>query len=247
MAKKITRQLGELNELNVACLIHDSKYDFQYVYHLYNAVDRHTNPKINFHVFTEPDRIVPKPFIHHKLEEWPGIRGPRASWWYKIQMFNPSFINEQMLYLDLDTVIVNNIDWLWQQKTKYFWTIRDFKYLFKSRRETINSSVMWFNPTNYSHVYHDFNPTQVQGVPRWHGDQDYITEKIPKDNIKFLDQTRILSWKWQVQDGGIDWRTRRPFLPGTGTVQEPHHSIYIFHGKPNPHQVEDPVIREHWR
>jgi len=248
MAKKIKRQLGDANQVHCACLIHDTKYDFDYVHRLYNSLCRNLTPEVVFHVYTESNRPVPKPWIHHALKEWPGIRGPKASWWYKIQLFNPDFVNHRMMYFDLDTVIVGNIDWLWQQKVGYLWTIRDFKYLWKSRKETINSSVMVFNPADFAYIYRDFDEHRVLHTHRWHGDQDYITEKINKASLRYLDMTRILSWKWQIKDGGIEWKTRKPIAPGTGTIQEPHHSIYVFHGSPNPHDAkDDPVIRDNWR
>ena len=49
----------------------------------------------------------------------------------KIQLFNTAHwerSNTKMLYFDLDTVIVGNIDWLWQGDSNKFWAPRDFKY-----------------------------------------------------------------------------------------------------------------------
>ena len=152
MAKKIKRLLGE-NVIDCACLIHDTLYDFAYVDKLYKALCRNLTPEVKLHVYTESNRNVPAPYIKHSLEEWPGIRGPKSSWWYKVQLFNPEQHRGNLLYFDLDTIIVNNIDWIWQLPQNYFWAVRDFKYLFKSRRATINSSVMWFNLQKYNYVY----------------------------------------------------------------------------------------------
>lgn len=249
MAKKIKRQLGEDLTIHCACLIHDTLYDFEYVHRLYRSLCRNLTPEVVLHVYTESNRDVPAPYIKHSLMEWPGVRGAKQSWWYKVQLFNDELFSGKLLYFDLDTVIVSNIDWLWQQKhADDFWTIRDFKWLFRQSRVSMNSSVMRFDTHRYSYIYKEFDFTQVAGigVRRWHGDQDYIWSKLPKEEVHFYDTTRVLSWRWQVKDGGYNFQKRKHFEPGKGTVIEPEHSVYVFHGNPKPHEVEDVAIREHW-
>lgn len=248
MAKKIRRQLVE-GVIDCACLIHDTLYSWDYVDRLYRGLCRNLSPEVRLHVYTESNRDVPSPYIKHSLQEWPGIRGPKSSWWYKVQLFNPEHHLGNLLYFDLDTVIVSNIDWIWQQKTHYFWAARDFKYLFRPRRATINSSVMWFDTTKWSHVYTEFDPGLVRsrGRVNWHGDQDYIHEKIPPDRLQYLDTSRIRSWKWEMQDGGYDFNTRKHRTPGTGTVLDDVTSVLIFHGNPKPHEINDKNILHHWR
>ena len=246
MAKKIKRLLGE-NVIDCACLIHDTLYDFAYVDKLYKALCRNLTPEVKLHVYTESNRNVPAPYIKHSLEEWPGIRGPKSSWWYKVQLFNPEQHCGNLLYFDLDTIIVNNIDWIWQQKTQHFWAARDFKYLFRPRRATINSSVMWFDTQRWSNVYTDFNYKEViKRTSGWHGDQDYIHQAIPIERIHYLDTSRIRSWKWELQDGGYDFKTRRHKNPGSATVLDDVTSVLVFHGNPKPHQLGDKNVLQHW-
>ena len=248
MAKKIKRQLGENGSLNCACLIHDTLYDFSYVDKLYRAICRNTSIDITMHVFTESNRPVPEPYVKHNLQEWSGIRGPKKSWWYKIQLFDPTQCDFPILYFDLDTVIVGNIDWIWRKNIDFFHAAQDFKYLFRSRRTTINSSVMWFDPRKWSHVYNDFDPRWVSdGVCRYHGDQDYIHQAINPERLCYLNPEKIKSYKWEVMEGGFDFAKRKQKLPGSGTIIEPDHSVYIFHGNPKPHQVSDREIHQHWR
>lgn len=248
MAKKIKRLLGNLdNTLNCACLIHDTLYDFGYVDKLYRALCRNLSPNVRLHVYTESNRDVPSPYVKHDLQEWPGIRGPKQSWWYKIQLFNPDYYAGPLLYFDLDTVIVNNIDWIWQQKTNYFWAARDFKYLFRPRRATINSSVMWFDTTRFSNIYTDFNPKDVvKRIKPWHGDQDYIHEHIPVASLKYLDTTRIRSYKWEIKEGGYNFNTRKHHAPGADTNLNEDTSVLIFHGNPKPHECRDKNVLQHW-
>ena len=71
-------------------------------------------------------------YIRHNLEEWDGVKGPKRSWWYKVQLFNAQHWNEdntQMLYFDLDSVIVGNLDWLWNVNRDRFWAAKRLSVL----------------------------------------------------------------------------------------------------------------------
>ena len=247
MAKKIKRLLGADQVIDCACLIHDTMYDWTYVDRLYNSLCRNLTPEVRLHVFTESNRHVPKPYVRHDIEEWDRIRGPKSSWWYKIQLFNEQHDIGQMLYFDLDTVIVGNIDWLWQVDRHRLWAARDFKYLMKSSRWTANSSVMWFDPHRFRRIYREFDHIEILSPRcRWHGDQDYITEKAAND-IAYYSTDRILSYRWQVAEGGYDFRYRKPLDPGGPSKISENTSVLIFHGLPKPHEVKDPLVLEHWR
>lgn len=233
--------------VDCACLIHDIKYDWKYVDRLYNSLCRNLTPQVRMHVYSEKHRIIPSPMIHHELTEWPGIRGPKRSWWYKIQLFNPAYHQGPMMYFDLDTVIVGNIDWIWRLPTDRFWAVKDFKYLFRPNKQVINSSIMWFDPVQWSSVYQGFDPEEVtQRRGSWHGDQDFIQEKISKSKIGYFDVNRVKSWRWELQEGGYDFKTRKHKKPGTSASIVDPTSILVFHGDPKPHQVTDPAIVQHW-
>ena len=107
MAKKIKRLTRVTDTIDCACLIHDTLYDWSYVDKLYRSLERNLTPTVRMHVFTESNRFVPANYVRHDLEEWEGVRGPKRSWWYKIQLFNSKHWNpdwSQMLYFDLDSV-----------------------------------------------------------------------------------------------------------------------------------------------
>jgi hypothetical protein len=63
---------------------------------------------------------------------------------------------------------------------------------------------------------------------------------------RFIDPEVIKSWRWQCKDGGMDMRTRQYRSPNAGTVVDPKTAVMIFHGKPKPHEVADPVISQYW-
>ena len=241
MAKKIRR-----STIDCACVIHGDYYSWDYVDRLYRGLCRNLTPKVILHVYTEAGRPVPEPYVKHSLTEWPGVSGPKKSWWYKIQLFDSDSLSADLLYFDLDTVIVSNIDWIWLLKPKYFWAVRDFKYLFRSKRATANSSIMWFNTKRFNWIYQQFDPGIIDSQQwRNRGDQDYIYHHL-SDSVRFLDFDRIQSWRWQALDGGFDFVARKHRQPGAGTSIDSKTSVLVFHGTPKPHEVEDPVIKQYW-
>ena len=247
MGKKARRKIVSMDSINCACLIHDTAYDWQYVTRLYNSLCRNLTPEVKLHVYTESSRPVPAPFIPHALQEWPGIRGPKSSWWYKVQLFDSTQFDGNLLYFDLDTVITGNIDWIWQQPPGFFYAPKDFKYLFRPKSTTINSSVMWFNTKQFDYVYRSFDSNAVVTKRlNFRGDQDYIHHAIPENQLRYLDNQKIRSYKWEIKEGGWNFKTRKPLNPGAHSIIDDV-SVLIFHGNPKPHELGDPIVRQNWR
>ena len=243
MAKKNRTRTG----VDCACVIHDRKYDWTYVERLYNMVTRHLSVPVKFHVYTEHHRSVPPHMIKHCLEDWPGVSGPRKSWWYKLHLFNPEHFQGPLLYFDLDCVIVRNIDWILNLSTEKFWSIRDFKYLQSDMYNMINSSVMWWHTTQFEYVWKEFNNHKIdQVIKKYQGDQDFLHSVIPIAERRYFEDPYFQSYRWQVADGGWDFKQRRVKDPGTGCTISPSCSVVVFHGSPKPHEVRDPKIKELW-
>jgi hypothetical protein len=246
MAKKNSARIDGI--IDCACVIHSSGYDWTYVNRLYNMLNRHLSGGIRFHVYTEAERPVPDHMIKHTLTDWPGIAGPRRSWWYKLQLFNPEHYSGNLLYLDLDMVLVRSIDWIRNLDPSQFWAIRDFKYLQRPHVTTINSSMMWFNVAAYSHVWQQFVTGDVEKISRrYPGDQDYLAQVIDRRQQRFFEDQYFQSYRWQCLDGGFDFQRRRYHALGTGVAIASGTAAIVFHGKPNPHESQDPLILEHWK
>lgn len=237
----------QIKTIDCACVIHGDAYSWDYVEKLYNMLSRHLTPKVRLHVYTEVEREVPDLYIKHILEPW-AITRPGRAWWYKMQLFNTEHHAGPLLYFDLDTVIVGNIDWICQQPTTYFWAPQDFKYLWRPMHFGLNSSVMWWDTRRYQYVWELFNQQELaQNMQKYHGDQDFISTTIPENQRRFLDQDLILSWRWQCLDGGYNFDKKRHLTPGTGTYFPDSARVLIFHGKPKPDQITDSKILEHWQ
>jgi len=233
--------------IDCACVIHGSGYDWQYVEKLYNMLCRNLSAEVRMHVYTEQDRSVPPHMVKHILEDWV-ISGPKRSWWYKMQLFNPAHFSGDMLYLDLDVAIANSLDWLPAHSTDYLWTIRDFRYLQRRDTVTMNSSVMWFNVDRFAWIWHQFSQADFKTtIKSYPGDQDYLGAVLDVNQRRFFDDFRFESFRWQCLDGGYDFAKRRHIKPGTGVRIRPDTSVVVFHGTPKPAQVHDPLIQQLWQ
>ena len=233
--------------VDCACVIHGNVYSWKYVDTLYSMLSRNLSREIRMHVYTEEHRAVPPHMIKHVLTEWPGIQGSKKSWWYKMQLFNPEHHLGHLLYLDLDTVIVNNLDWITQLSQSHLWAIRDFKTLWRPKFQGINSSVMYWHTEKFAKIWTEFAEQDILKLcAKYHGDQDYLSAVLKPTQRRFFPEKSAQSWRWQALDGGMDPYKRTYNHPGLGTQIDPDTSLLIFHGQPKPDQVTDPVIKTHW-
>lgn len=164
-----------------------------------------------------------------------------------MQLFNPAHYSGQLLYLDLDTVIVNNLDWITQLGSSHLWAIRDFKTLWRPKFQGINSSVMYWHTEKFAKIWTEFAEQDILKLcAKYHGDQDYLSAVLKPTQRRFFPEKSAQSWRWQALDGGMDPYKRTYNHPGLGTQIGPDTSLLIFHGQPKPDQVTDPVIKTHW-
>jgi len=232
--------------IDCACVIHGSGYSWEYVEKLYNMLMRVLG-NLRFHVYTEHDRSVPPHMIKHCLDDW-GISGPKKSWWYKIQLFNPQHHDGNLLYLDLDTVVARDVDFVRSLDPAYLWAIRDFRYLQRPMLNTVNSSMMWFNVPQFADVWQKFTSKPVdQATAGYPGDQDYIAACVDHNRRRFFEDRYFESYRWQCLDGGYNFSKRRYNHPGRGPMIAPDTAVVVFHGTPKPHQITAPLIQELWK
>jgi len=185
--------------------------------------------------------------IKHTLTEW-NITYPRRGWWYKMQLFNSQHHAGPLLYFDLDVVVVKNIDWIWQSSLRYFWAVRDFKYLWRPSNCKANSSIMWWDTRNYHYIWENFQKMKLEyAMKKYHGDQDFISEAVKESEMKFFDHDMIQSWRWQVLNGGYDFAKKIYKIPDSGGKISTKTSVVIFHGLPKPEKIQDPIILQHWQ
>lgn len=232
----------------VVCLKHGNKYGPEYVNKLFNMVKRNLNLSHEFVCFTE-DPVGINPFI--RVEPLPVEMQHASGWWFKPLFFNPNLpLDGTILFMDLDVVIHNNINCLFDYRPGKFMIIRDFNRSLRQDWRKMNSSVFRLNTGQFPWVYDDFLKDTPTHMRRLHGDQDWIYETMykHKDLWEFWPDEWIQSYKWEM-------RSRRDLQKIDGVRQfvkkdnprvHPENRVAVFHGEPYPHQVSDDWVVNHW-
>ena len=231
-------------KITVLCVRFGNKYSREYVERLRNMVARHLTVPYEFACLTDDQ---------HDIAGVRKIYQPNANyskgWWHKVHMFDSSLpLKGRILYMDLDVVIHANIDKLAGYHNNSFIGIHDFNRKFFPSWNYLNSSVLAWTHGTQSYIYDQFKqkPSDAQ---RLQGDQDWIW-KLSKDRMRFWPREWIMSYKWEIRSrdeltvaqGGRQFKTvRHDVYPPADC------SIAVFHGEPNPQDVQDKFVVDNWR
>lgn len=230
-----------LAEKWVLCLKHGTKYSHDYVNKLYNMTKRNSNVPFRFACITEdPTGLYPN-IVHIPIPDY-----NLSGWWFKIWLLSKELpINGEILFLDLDIVIVKNIDKLWQTTMPCF--IRDFLRASNQLTTAFNSSVFRFHSGELDHIwqtlYNDFSI-----LTKYHGDQDFIFEHI-KSDYRYFPDIWIQSYKWEIRNR-TELTTENGVVKFQNIITPTIHrdtKILVFHGYPKPEHVSDPIIVSNWQ
>lgn len=203
---------GEYNHNHVNNLVRAIKNNLTIDHRIVCLTDNPTNFDTRY-----IDKIIP--FKHN----WP-------KWWGKIEMFRPDlFGDEQVLYFDLDTFIVNNIDEIGNFSGD-FSALRDFYHLY-----SIGSGVMSWHGEKMHHVYNGFVSKSTYIMNNYQqGDQKWIDENKP--SVEFMQDlfpNKVISYKVHCNNhNGVN-------VPNKA-------SVICFHGQPRPHNVTDVELKKYW-
>lgn len=190
----------ESKPLNVICV---ATGDYlgrgeDYVSHLLAGVAKHYTGKAKFHVLRD---------------------GP-ASWWAKLQMFEPGRFpkGERCVYFDLDTVITGDLTDLMDYDGP-FAGLRD-----QWRRGELGSGVMSWTAGEADHIWTNW---QEAGCPTDNprGDQAWISMHMPMA-IRLQDILPGQLGSWKANFGG------------DAANIGPDVRVVYFHGAPRPHETE---------
>ena len=229
----------------VLCLKHGDKYSSQYVNTLYSMVKRNLTIPFTFACLTDNRQGIDKDILCLDLPK------DLTGWWCKPYMYSNELpLNGTILYMDLDVVISGNLNKLFDYEPGKWCVIRDFTRAMQPNWQKYNSSVIRFKRGQLDHVWRDFYKDPNKVIKGHFGDQDWLWTATNKANPATLwPDEWIRSWKWEVRkdrhlQGGV--KGNRKFRTVEDVVPDPQCSICVFHGDPNPHNCEDPWVRNNW-
>jgi hypothetical protein len=206
-----------MTNINIVCLKWGNKYSAEYVNKLYSSVIRNTTIEIKFHCFTDDHTGVNRNIIVHPLPY-----SNLESWWNKLYLFSNDIditIREKIFYIDLDTLIVDNIDDLLNVDSDKIVVLEDFLKGVATSAGDMGSGLMSWTHGQYSEVWEEFikNPAVAIKKVEPHGDQHWIDLCI-KDRHYWqeLFPNKVVSFKVHCLNG----------LPKNA-------AIVCYHGKPS--------------
>jgi hypothetical protein len=193
--------------LTIACVRWGTKFHKDYVNILYERIKAQLSVPFKF-ICASDDTGYDEGIEVVKLPE--GLEG----WWGKLWLFSKEFqahCTDRILFIDLDTIIVNHFDELAEYKGDFI-ILRDFY-----RPDGYGSGLMaWKNGFNY--IWETWDKA---GRPKLEGgDQSWIEQSV------------FGADRWQDKYPGkvVSYKVHAETLP-------PDAQIVCFHGKPMPHDI----------
>lgn len=155
------------------------------------------------------------------------LRHNLPKWWSKIEMFNSqNFDTSRVLYLDLDTVIVDNIDNIAKLDCNFI-GIRDFFHMF-----TLQTGVLMWRNGKYDKIYTKFMENSDKIIKSMHGDHEWIGQCVTEyEFLQDIVPNEVVSYKKHNLADKVPERAK----------------ICCFHGTPRPHTVSHQFVLDNWK
>lgn len=228
-----------------------NKYGPDYVNKLQNMVSKNLKKKFRFICFTDNSKglksnidVFPLPQIN-----MPNNKPERG--WRKLSILQKDLydVTGTCLFLDLDIVIVDNIDPIFDLEG-------DFFIAFDKRKEKSyigNSSVFRFEASAHDDIYQNFNNNHSKILCEFRNEQAYLSHMILKKGIfQYWPEQWCPSFKYHcVPNFPLNYFLN-PKIPNGA-------KIILFHGLPEPSEAAEgksgkwyryikksPWINKHW-
>ena len=189
--------------MNIVCLKFGTKYPSEDVNKLYKSCKRNITLPFNFYCFTEHPIGVDKQIKIIPLTHSLNLQG----WWHKLYLFEAvKNLTGRIIYIDLDTLILKNINKLLLRDEKFI-VLRDFYTGQPGRSDrwgtgekAVGSGFMMWNAGELTHIWDNFvnsNPEKIVRRIHPHGDQKWIQEQTyHEERTYFQDFTdEVVSFK----------------------------------------------------
>ena len=175
-------------------------------------------------------RSLAVPFEMHALADVPvtcdvfhSLDHNLPSWWSKMELFRLGLFEDRdrVVYMDLDTVLVGNVDWLFDFRGS-------FVMLKAFRHDRWASGLMAWEGQPPPLLWREFmaTPRVHMGMNRRGGDQRFLM-RCMKDN-----KMKPAFWQDQFPHQVVSYKRHVALM-----MQPPKDSVVCFHGQPRPWDV----------
>lgn len=214
--------------VNIVCVKTGKKYSNKNLEQLYKMVECNCTLPFTFYCLTDNLLDLPKNVVGVGLNESLDL----DSYWWKICLFNLGW-NEHILYFDLDIIIQNNFDYIFEdiddRKIKCL-NISDagIYYPFDGSKNNImaipqtflNSSIMLFKPINFAKLYDKFISNIDYNIVHYYGLDRFISHNTV--DISFFDFKKDYYYRAKGQES-YDKR----FRTENGFIHDPRKTFCI--------------------
>lgn len=227
---------------SIVCMKWGTLYGPEYVNTLYSMVKKNITGEFRFVCLTDNPEGINKAV---EIRECPSINLSddyaiyRTTGWRKLTLWDSSHFEkgETWLFFDLDVIIVDNIDPLFDyQPEKSFVVMQNWT---QKGQNIGNTSVFRFTVGCHDYLFQNFleKYPQIINDPKTKNEQIYISRNISSQEF-WPDEWCVL-FKVQCISSFPSRLWKEPAIP-TGA------KVIAFPGVPNPHQAKDGIWPAKW-
>jgi len=217
-------------------------YTAEHVQIMKNMIDRHCDYD-QFVCITDQADTMPKGIT---VVEIPNIQ-QHSNWWAKIETFNPHLpVEGDCLYIDLDCVVVDNINCLWEYEQGNPVKLINVSDFYAERMGwKFNSSVYRYTVEDFEHIWWDYRSKweHIQ-TDYFMGDEKYTSE-MDKCS-KMFPREWIINYEYVILQKGKHHMTSLKHTESHSEIPQ-QAKIIVFAGGHKPWRCEDLTIKEHYQ
>lgn len=209
-------------QYNIITVKYGDKYSSEDVNRMYRMVEKNVSRPFTFYCMTDNSENLLSDINIVFLDESLDLE----SFWWKICLFDFP-VNEKFIYFDLDIVIQNNIDQLFERIQRDKITIIDYQQsgceLYSSSNFLFNtfynSSILGFYPKDHYDIYQTFMSESHLNIFKYRGLDRFLTHKF-NDRLIPFDWTKDYYFR-QLKKGEPEYNSYKVKLdtqPGSTAV-----------------------------
>lgn len=232
-----SRKFGQEMEKSILTIKWGSAFSAEHVNILFHAARDNSTVDFQFVCLTDDPkgldgRILSFPIPMAGLSEFPKAEGA----WPKVCLFHPDLcdIMEQVLFLDIDTVITQNIDPFFEDpgnKLRMLSCGPRWKYFDPTKDTHPASGVMAYNMKHHVNIFDAFQKDTASAYARFVVEQAFVGAEAHE--VDYFPLEWIQSFKYHLRRQYLVDLIASPLPPAKET------RMVAFHGYPRPHQVAD--------
>lgn len=214
--------------VNIICVKTGTKYTKEDVQRLHKMVKRNCTLPFIFYCLTDNLEDLPDDVIGVVVDQELDLE----AYWWKISLFNLGW-TEQVLYMDLDVIIQNNIDYIFEDvnsKNLKCLSIIDagIYYPFDGTAQSIltipitnlNTSIMLFNPKDHQELYNKFVSNIDYNIIHYYGLDRFIYNE--SQALSFFDFSKDYYFRAKGQES---YDTK--YIDSNGFINDPRKTFCI--------------------